>query len=209
MQIEWYWWPSWSINLAQKNRIQSESQLSSSWSNISSIAWQNIEPLSQYEDEEKSNLEHNFIHTFEDHENLEDDQTNKINSIPNQKVKKKSSSVFKFRSDVVLKTIFRCFRKYFINDFKRYYNFTYTKNNPQMFVSKVRKYLIKLFGYESETLRTVFICIIDTKQKYFQVSEDQEHILLMINDLMYNFNNNKMIELASWVEFTLILKLLI
>ena len=121
----------------------------------------------------KSNLDHNFIHTLEENEDLVDDRWNRTNSAPNHIVKKKSSSVFKFRSDVVLKTIFRCFRKYFINDFKRYYNFTYTKKRPQLLISRVREYLIKRFEYESEDLRTVFICLIDTKQNTFKLTKSK------------------------------------
>ena len=138
---------------------------------------------------------------------LQNAKIEQLIDLSSEKSTKKLTNNLKFRNDVVFKTILRCFRKHYIKDFKSFFDYQKNRNQSELFVSKVRKYLIKLFGYESETLRTVFICIIDTKQKYFQVSEDQEHFLLMINDLMYNFNADKMAELIDIVEFSKILKL--
>ena len=116
----------------------------------------------------------------------------------------KQSSFFKFRNDVVFKTIFRCFRKHYIKDFKRHFDFVKHRDNDQVFAAKVREYLVSHFGFESELLANVFVCVIDTKQKYYQVSDAQ--VSAKINELMYNFSNNRMLELLDCAEFALILK---
>ena len=116
----------------------------------------------------------------------------------------KQSSGLKLRNDVVFKTIFRCFRKHYIKDFKRYFDFVKHRDNDRVFASKVREYLVSHFGFESELLANVFVCVIDTKQKYYQVSDTQ--VSAKINELMYNFSNNRMLELLDCAEFALILK---
>ena len=125
-----------------------------------------------------------------------------------KKSSKRLSNNLKFRNDVVFKTILRCFRKHYIKDFKSFFDYPKNRNQSRLLVSKVREYLITRFGFENEAMRTVFICIIDTKRKYFQIDEDQEQISTMINSIMYNFNIDKMAELIDIVEFSKILKLL-
>ena len=110
----------------------------------------------------------------------------------------------KFRNDVVFKTIFRCFRKHYIKDFKRHFDFVKHRDSDRVFAAKVREYLVSHFGFESELLTNVFVCVIDTKQKYYQVSDTQ--VSAKINELMYNFSNNRMLELLDCAEFALILK---
>ena len=116
----------------------------------------------------------------------------------------KQSSGLKFRNDVIFKTIFRCFRKHYIKDFKRHFDFVKHRDSDQVFADKVREYLVSHFGFESELLANVFVCVIDTKQKYYQVSDAQ--VSAKINELMYNFSNNRMLELLDCAEFALILK---
>ena len=116
----------------------------------------------------------------------------------------KRSSHLKLRNDVVFKTIFRCFRKHYIKDFKRHFDFVKHRDSDRVFASKVREYLVSHFGFKSELLANVFVCVIDTKQKYYQVSDTQ--VSAKINELMYNFSNNRMLELLDCAEFALILK---
>ena len=116
----------------------------------------------------------------------------------------KQSSGLKFRNDVVLKTIFRCFRKHYIKDFKRHFDFVKHRDSDRVFAAKVREYLVSHFGFESELLENIFVCVIDTKQKYYQISDTQ--VSAKINELMYSFSNNRMLELLDCAEFALILK---
>ena len=207
IQKEWCCCTFGSRNLSKNIGAQSSSNnISSNQFEILATKWKSIESISKYEKQENSDYDYNIKISLTDEVKSDDHLDDQVRSVSNRRVANKSSSIFKFRSDVVLKTIFRSFRKYFIKDFKRYYNFIYAKNKPQLFVSKVREYLIKRFGYENEEMRTIFICIIDTKQKYFQIRDDQEQILTMINSLMYNFNNDKMMELVDWAEFAKMLK---
>ena len=117
-----------------------------------------------------------------------------------------SSANLWLRNDVILKTIFRSFRKNCALSFKSFFNFTTKKNHNRLIVSKVREYLIKRFGYEDKALMTVFISIIDMKQKYVRVGNSQHNLATSIKDLMYCFKIDKMTELIKWAEFAKILK---
>ena len=118
----------------------------------------------------------------------------------------KQSSALRFRNDVIFKTIFRSFRKHYIRDFKRHFDFTKNRDQQQLLSSKIREYLITHFGCDSEAMRTMLACIIDTKQKYIQVGNNQGQISKMVNDVMYSFSTDKMMELIDWAEFAEILK---
>ena len=120
------------------------------------------------------------------------------------KTNKKQSNNLKFRNDVIFKTIFRSFRKHCIRDFKTYFDFIKQKGDPNRLVRKVKNYMIHRFGFENELLWAIFIWIIDTRHKYSQVDEYYEDVAAKINELMYNFSNNKMLELIDCDEFALI-----
>ena len=109
----------------------------------------------------------------------------------------------KFRSDVILKTIFRSFRKYCIKDFKTHYDFVKLKENSNRLMRKVKEYLIQRYGFENSPMWAIFIWIIDTRHKYFQIDDEQEEIGAKISELMYRFTNDRMFELINWAEFSL------
>ena len=200
------WW-SWAINL----KTNFGSSVLSSYGNEfdsnfskqqfnSNISGDN--KMRNYYEEEKEVIVTNHLA----HASIKSD-AKQIVDLSSEKSTKKPTNNLKFRNDVIFKTILRCFRKHYIKDFKSFFDYQRNRNQSELLISKVRKYLIKLFGYESEAMRTVFICIIDTKQKFFQANEEQEQISTMIGDLMYNFSTDKMAELVDIAEFSKILKL--
>ena len=138
--------------------------------------------------------------------NSDDESYNVAGLSRHKSASNKQSSAFRFRNDVIFKTIFRSFRKHYIRDFKRHFDFTKNRDQQQLFGSKIREYLISQFGYDSEAMRTMLVCIIDTKQKYIQVGNNQAQISTMVNDIMYSFSTDKMMELIDWAEFAEILK---
>ena len=156
-------------------------------------------------EEEKTLNSENIIKISLLSDSESDDESFELNKICiKNKSNKKKSTQLKFRNDVIFKTIFRSFRKHCIRDFKTYFDFIKQKGDSIRLTRKVKNYMVHRFGFENELLLAIFIWIIDTRHKYSQVDENYEDVATKINDLMYNFSNNKMLELIDCDEFALI-----
>lgn len=124
-----------------------------------------------------------------------------------------SNSIIKFsmRRDVVKKTIFRSFKKYYIETFKSHYNFTKRvrrKNyNPSQLVFKeAEKYITKNMGTtKSSKLAMFLVAIIDTKQKFEHTDPVFRQVRSDMMGMLKHFNWEKLLKLLKFHEFSLLL----
>lgn len=122
-------------------------------------------------------------------------------------------TMYSMRKDVISKTIFRSIRKYFINDFKAFYDFTkcqksHNSETSGEFITKIRQYLCSKLTHNCDVqeLSVLLLWVIDTKQRYCSVSQQSLDKNKTIISLLYSYNKKKLLELQGSKEFlTLVL----
>lgn len=136
----------------------------------------------------------------QDEESSSDSEGKSVNT----KKSSKSSVHFKCRNDVVLKTIFRSFRKFYIKDFRKSFDFIKRSKDglPTEFVnSKVREYLARRFASANALMVSVFVSIIDTKNRFIPADGENPEVVSKVSELMYRFNNYRMLKMLQHPEF--------
>lgn len=141
---------------------------------------------------------------------------NKVNSTisqqsPTSPESPSNSNAFNVRLDVVRKTIFRAMKKFYVQDFKSFFDFTQRKRklNPnfgQEIFEKAKEYASKTFGVENCTDAAYFIvALIDTKQKYLQSDNKFTDLGNQINSLLRSFNTKKSKALLKYKQFSVLI----
>jgi hypothetical protein len=118
---------------------------------------------------------------------------------------------FSRRLDVVKKTIFRSFKKFYMTQFKAHYDFSKRVRrrnfdpSPIIF-SHAQKYIKENFGQTPhEKLGIVLVAIIDTKEKYSHPDPLFESIRSQMHKLFKNFNLRRLEELLRHHEISFLL----
>lgn len=115
--------------------------------------------------------------------------------------------LFHLRQDVITKTIFRSLRKYYLKDFRAYFDFTKEtslnhQNEDEKLLKKADSYLTKTVGeYVSEKTKIYLLSLLDTKRRFISLNRTNEDIRQRLAGLLYTFNKNKMEELMATPEF--------
>jgi hypothetical protein len=123
-------------------------------------------------------------------------------SVHEQQSEKKSTA-FSFRKDVIIKTIFRFIRKFYVRDFKSYYDFTRcikseNSETTGKFIEKLTTYAACKFPYlHPRKLSILLLCVIDTKERYSNLGDDFLQIRDDIGDLLYSYNKKKFTKLMN------------
>jgi hypothetical protein len=143
------------------------------------------------------------------------DEEEKINDLSENEAKqndKKSKTVnFTLRLDVVRKSIFRAMKKYYVNDFKKSFNFTQRKKKDsnifnKELVEEAQKYLDGKWPENPlDSLCYYLIALIDTKQKYVPDYEAYPSVCSNINSMLRSFNTKKAKNLFAQKEFSYLL----
>ena len=120
---------------------------------------------------------------------------------------------FRTRSDVVTKTIFRQIKQHYVDEFKRVFDFTKRRrrswtNHSEQVYKHSRAYIIKVFGEENiENMVSVFVSLIDSKQKFADPCPEFPNLKTQINSLLRAYNSHKASSLLKIGEFSrLVLK---
>lgn len=126
-------------------------------------------------------------------------------------VQQQKSTNFNVRLDVVRKTIFRAMKKYYVNEFKNFFDYTQRKRKPsvdhcQEVIDQAKKYLIGSFaGNQYEDMYLFLVALIDTKQKYSESNSKFPELGTQINGLLRSFNTKKAKALLKFKEFSMLL----
>mmetsp|Transcript_26389 Transcript_26389/g.30518 ORF Transcript_26389/g.30518 Transcript_26389/m.30518 type:complete len:224 (-) Transcript_26389:41-712(-) len=145
-----------------------------------------------------------FVNTLLENNQDEESSSDSEGKSVNTKKNSKSSVHFKCRNDVVLKTIFRSFRKFYIKDFRKSFDFIKRSKDglPTEFVnSKVREYLARRFASANALMVSVFVSIIDTKNRFIPADGENPEVVSKVSELMYRFNNYRMLKMLQHPEF--------
>jgi len=116
---------------------------------------------------------------------------------------------FSIRLDVVNKTILRCFKKFFITEFKSYYDFNKSKKGEvtsEELLLVANEYLSKNLGELNFGNMNVFLAaLVDTKHKVKNTNTLYEKLKDEMSGLLYNFNRKRLDNLMSYPEFSRLL----
>ena len=119
--------------------------------------------------------------------------------------------LYHLRQDVIIKIIFRWMRKYYLRDFKKFFNYTKWRSNNNSetngeIIWQINRYLNKNFrGSDLEGLDIYFISIIDLKEKFISISENHRSLKENITELLYFYNKPKLVNLIKNSQFALLL----
>lgn len=132
---------------------------------------------------------------------------------PQEPAKSKKASTkrlnsYSLRKDVIYKTIFRSIRKFFISDFRKFFDFTKcTKHlNSEAsgeLIAQIGSYISARFGHtqNSQRLGVLLLCIIDSKQRYWTIGPELQAMNREITSLLYSYNKRKLAQLLGAQEF--------
>ena len=132
-----------------------------------------------------------------------------VKSCPNYGVTKRR--LYRLRPDVVIKVILRWMRKYYLKDFKSFFDFTRCNksNNSDSsgeLINQINKYLSNKFRDACmANLGIYFISIISLKDKFISISEENKELYNSINEIAYYFNKPKFSNLMNTPQFVLLL----
>mmetsp|Transcript_24962 Transcript_24962/g.27633 ORF Transcript_24962/g.27633 Transcript_24962/m.27633 type:complete len:166 (+) Transcript_24962:529-1026(+) len=116
-------------------------------------------------------------------------------------------STYSVRKDVVSKTIFRSIRKFFVKDFKSYFNFTKcckssNSESSGCLSEKLREYIsIKFPESNLDEMTVLLACIIDAKERYCTISDEYQEKKEEIRNLLNSYNKKKLQSLYKYSEF--------
>ena len=120
-------------------------------------------------------------------------------------------SSYKYRKDVICKAIFRSFRKFYIKDFRLYYDYSHCKKeenteNSGPFYENLKEYVSFWFQEcNNERMVSLLMYIIDSKEKYFTISPESFERKNKIKELIYSYNKYKLESCYSDKEFLTLL----
>lgn len=126
-------------------------------------------------------------------------------------MKQQKPANFNVRLDVVRKTIFRAMKKYYVNEFKSFFDYTQRKRKPtvdhcQEVIEQARKYLSSSFvDTQYDDMYLFLVALIDTKQKYLESNSKFPQLGTQINGLLRSFNTKKAKGLMKFKEFSMLL----
>jgi hypothetical protein len=111
---------------------------------------------------------------------------------------------FHLRQDVITKTIFRSMRKYYVKEFKPYFDFTkqtsHSVLDDEVLLTKAQTFIKTSIGEPvSDQASRYLISLLDTKAKF--ATEKSENIRVKMSALLYNFNKSRMEEMMKAKEF--------
>ena len=120
-------------------------------------------------------------------------------------------SKFSCRLDVVKKTIFRSFKKFYITKFKAYYNFTKRVRrkgfdpSTEVFLA-ARQFISKTFKIKNSTrYAIILVALIDSKKKFVHEDSVFADVRVKMLDLLKHFNLEKLDRLLAHPEFSFLL----
>lgn len=140
---------------------------------------------------------------------------NQVDTTISQKVQEvidlqPKNSGFNVRLDVVRKTIFRAMKKYYVTDFKNFFDYTQRKRKldpeyEQEIFKQAEKYSAGILNNEDASLTANFIvALLDTKQKYLQTKGSFPELGNQINGLLRSFNTKKSKALLRYRQFAML-----
>ena len=117
---------------------------------------------------------------------------------------------FQLRMDVITKSIFRQAKSYYVNDFKKTFNFNkrvrrVNFNHSDEVYKMAKEYITKKFPDNSEDLHLVFVALVDSKQKYTEPHPKYTNLNFEINSLLRAFNKKKSERMLEIHEFAYLL----
>ena len=118
---------------------------------------------------------------------------------------------YHIRKDVVIKNIFRAFRRFYSIQFKSFYDFTKKKISKYCpseleIIEWARKYVLNAFGTKDNTTSIALIlAILDPTGKYTKQNGIYESMRQYISRLIFKFNKRILHELFQIPEFITIL----
>lgn len=126
---------------------------------------------------------------------------------------KQNAKLFGERPDVIYKTILRCFKKHFLNDFNEVTEFRKMKRRVSMkkhsLRSVVKTYIeIKFSDCIAEDIDAYLLALILPKpptSHLGEVKEKEEQLWEMINKTLYKFNKQRLNVLLQHHQFSFLL----
>ena len=115
------------------------------------------------------------------------------------------------RQDVIAKIIFRSLRKYYLKDFKSFYNFSKCRSDQNSdthgeMIRQVNRYLVTKFGYTRyQNLPIFLLAIMDIKEKFLRIGIHLKSLKESITALLYSYNKIKMVNIVKNPEFAMLL----
>ena len=116
-------------------------------------------------------------------------------------------SNYSVRKDVISKTIFRSIRKFYVRDFKSFYNFSKwnksenTESSGEL-IQKLNEYIaFKFPECDVEEMSLLLIWIIDAKEKFCTISHKHQERKTKVRDLLCSYNKRKLQSLNQYSEF--------
>ena len=120
--------------------------------------------------------------------------------------------LYHLRQDVIIKIIFRQMKKYYLRDFKAFFDFSKcsNKNNSDtkgVLITQINRYLNMKFGsLNPREMDIFFASIIDMKEKYIAFSEKKNRDLKdNISGFLHSFNKPRLQSLLKDQRFKLLL----
>ena len=135
--------------------------------------------------------------------------SNNVRSGPNFGRSKRR--LYHLRQDVIVKIIFRSMRKYYLKEFKAFFDFTkcssYNNSDTNgVLLRQINKYLDEKFGESKlENMAIYFISIIDIKEKFISISDEHRELKETISGLLYCYNKPKLLKLIKIPQFAMLL----
>ena len=115
------------------------------------------------------------------------------------------------RQDVIAKIIFRSFRKYYMKEFKSFFDFSKWRRDSNSdtqgeLLRKINSYIENNFrSIEYEYLGIFLLAVIDIKDKFINIGQRLRDLKENITGLLYSYNKLKMVGLIKNREFALLL----
>ena len=134
-------------------------------------------------------------------ENLKEDESDESNS-----------PEYHIRKDVVIKNIFRTFKKFYWLQFYKFYDFTKKKMSrvhpsELEITQKVKKYTAKTFGDQDDvSLVALIIALLDPKGKYTQQEGIYETMRQLVMNFFFKFNKRHLYDLFQIPQFITLMK---
>lgn len=171
-------------------------------SNIGNRKYSAFSQFSQSENKDKDILnQEEIIKTF-----------SRNQGAPNEEVKENSKRrLYHLRQDVMAKIIFRSFRKYYLREFKAFFDFSKWRRDANSdtqgeLIRQINRFLANKFGgLRYENLPIFLIAVMDIKDKFINISQRLRDLKDGITALLYSYNKIKMINLIKSPEFALLL----
>ena len=119
--------------------------------------------------------------------------------------------LYHLRQDVIIKIIFRQMRKYYLSDFKSFFDFfkCRSKSNSDtkgVLITQINRYLnMKFKNFCLKNMDIYFLSILNISDKHISISEQNIILRQNISDLLYWFNKSKLVNTLKIPQFAIIL----